>query len=224
MEEDAIERPSCAVGELDGPDMAALVDDAGDGGVEDGDAVLVQGRASVLIEGGGTSMGEERDLAGPGQKEEGEGCGLARPADDADVFRDRVGAVTIGAVVGGRAVGFGKSRDVGDGVTQAVAQDDTSGPSLGGTGGVDEEVVLLSGDGLHPATQDLRTGLQGLLAHSPVEPVGRQVVDGRKAVYRPGHAVARLTGIIDADPASIASQPERSRKAGRPAADHDGIE
>src|SRR5205085_3724163 len=222
MREQDVDRDIGAGIELDGGVMAPVMGDPGDPAIDDRYVAARQigpdiGRNVVTI-------GEERQRVGPIVVEPDIIVRLPAGPDEAPMLAGDFKAVAIGAGHDGGAPAFGKARNIGHLVGDAIAQDQAARPKAFAIGSEDGEIVDGAGDAVGPGIDQPDRGIARQLLPRLGEDVQRWlVIVAEQAMRMAGEAVARQAGIEDGDLAAGAAELQRGGETGKAAADDDDV-
>src|SRR5438132_624691 len=208
--------------ELDGGVMAPVMGDLDDPAIDDRYVAARQigpdiGRNVVTI-------GEERQPVGPIVEQPDIIVRLRAGPDEAPMLASDFKAVAIGAGHDGGAPAFGKARNIGHLVGDAIAQDQTSRPKACAIGSEDGEIVDGAGDAVRPGIDQPDRGIARQLLPRLGQDVQRWLVIVAEQTMRvAGEAVARQAGIENGDLAAGTAELQGAGETGKAAADDDDV-
>ena len=222
MREQDVDRDIGAGIELDGGVMVPVMGDLGDPAIDDRYVAARQigpdiGRNVVTI-------GEERQPVGPVVEQPDLIVRLRAGPDEAPMLAGDSKAVAIGAGHDGRAPAFGKARNIGHLVDDAIAQDQAARPEAFAIGSEDGEIVDGAGDAVGPGIdQPDRRIAHELLPRLGQDFQRRLVIVAEQAMRVAGEAVARQAGIENGDLAAGTAELQGAGETGKAAADDDDV-
>jgi len=170
------------------------------------------------------AIGKERQSVGPVVEQPGLVVGLRARPDEAPMLACDFKTIAIGARHDGLAPAFGKARDVGHLVGDAITQDQAPRRKAFTIGSEDGEIVNGAGHAFGPGIDQLDRGI----AHQLLARLGEDVewwlvIVAEHAMRMAGEAVARQAGIENGDLAAGAAKLQRGGETGKAAADDSDV-
>src|SRR5688572_30014869 len=222
MREQDVDRNLGAGIESDGGAMAPVMADFGDPAIDDRYVAARQigpdiGRNVVTI-------GQDRQRVGPIVEQPGLIVRLRAGPDEAPMLAGDFEAVAIGAGHDGGAPAFGKARNLGHLVDNAIAQDQAARTKALAIGSEDGEIVDGSGDAVGPGIDQPDRGIARQLLPRLGQDVQRWlVIVAEQAMRVAGEAIARQAGIENGDLAAGTAELQGAGETGKAAADNDDV-
>src|SRR5689334_3436595 len=222
MGEQDVDRDIAARIEIDGGDAALVMRDLDDPAIDDRYVAPREigpdlGRNVVTI-------GEDSQLVGPMLEQPGLIVRLRAGPDEAPMLAGDFKAVAVGAGHDGRAPAFGKARNIGHLVGDAVAQDHAARPKVFAIAREDGEIVDGAGDAVGPGTDQPDRGItRQLLPRLGQDVQRRLVIVAEQAMRVAGEAIARQAGIENGDLAAGTAELQGAGETGKAAADDDDV-
>src|SRR5438445_13563298 len=170
------------------------------------------------------TSGEDRQLVGPIVEQPDIVVRLRAGPDEAPMLAGDFKAVAIGAGHDGGAPAFGKARNIGHLVSDAIAQDQAARPKAFAIGSEDGEIVDGAGDAVGPGIDQPDRGIARQLLPRLGQDVQRWlVIVAEQAMRVAGEAVARQAGIENGDLAAGTAELQGAGETGKAAADDDAV-
>src|SRR5687768_6392914 len=222
MREQDVDRDIGAGIEIDGGDMAPVMGDLGDPAIDD--RYVTTREIGPDIGWNVVTIGEERQPVGPIVEQPDMIVRLRAGPDEAPMLVGDFKAVAIGAGHDGRAPAFGKARNIGHLVDEAIAQDQAARPKAFAIAGEDGEIVDGAGDAVGPGIDQPDRGIARQLLPRLGQDVQRWLVIVAEQTMRvAGEAVARQAGIENGDLAARTAELEGAGETGKAASDDDDV-
>lgn len=202
--------------------MARVIVDFGDPSIDDGNAAVRQIHPDIGWN--VMTIGKDRQRVGPVVVQPDVVVRHWAGPDEAPMLAGDFKAVAIGTRHDARTPAFGKARNSGNLVGNAIAQYQAARPEAFAITGEDREIVDGAGDALGPVTHQFDRGIARQLQPSLGQDVLRQlVVMAEHAMRAIREAIARQAGIENGDLAAGTAELQGGGEAGKAAADDDNV-